>query len=160
MFSSTKGESRHVVQNTAVTPSIIAESMSILGNLVGEGGNIEIQGSIEGNIHAHSVTVRESGYVKGDIVSENIVIAGKTLGLIKAKNVKLSKTARVSGVIMYEKLTIEDGALLDAQCKRFDSTTITQQYDHIEYTEEFQAPKVVRMHDVVDKQNIGIEELN
>ncbi len=86
--------------------------------------------------------------------------SGKTFGLIKAKNVKLSKTARVSGVIMYEKLTIEDGALLDAQCKRFENTTIVQQYDHIEYTEEYQAPKVLRMNDVRDRENIGIEELN
>lgn len=159
MFSNIRGDNHQATQ-TKETPSIIAQSLSILGNLVGEGGCIEIQGCIEGNVTARTVTVRETGFVKGDIVSDQAHIAGKTCGLIKAKYVKLLKSARVSGVIMYETITIEDGALLDAQCKRFDSNLMNQQYDNIEYTEEYAAPSVVRMLDIKGQENIGVEELN
>lgn len=145
---------------TSSTPSIIAADLSILGNMMSEGGVVEIQGRVEGNVTGKSVTVRDTGYIKGDIVADMISIGGRACGLIKAKLVKLSSTAKVAGVIMYEKLSIEDGALVDAQCKRVEENNANEPLETIEYTEEIEDPKAVRIYDLADAEETGIEEIN
>lgn len=100
-------------------PSIISKDLNILGNLVSD-GLIEVEGKIEGNIICASVTIRQSGSVKGDVVAEVVQIDGEVRGLIKARHVRVSDTGRITGVIMYETLSIKDGAFIDGQCKNTD----------------------------------------
>lgn len=103
-----------------IVPSIISADLSILGNLISE-GTVEIEGSIEGNVTCHGITVRKSGLVKGDIVADEVHIDGEVHGLVKAKHIKVAESGKIVGVIMYESLSIEDGAYLDGQCKSLDS---------------------------------------
>ncbi len=103
-------------------PSLISNDMNILGNLISD-GYIDINGHIDGNIKCLSLTVRESGMVKGDVVADTVKIQGEISGLIKARHVHLTKTGRVRGVIMHESLTIDDGAFVDGQCKRVERIT-------------------------------------
>lgn len=97
-------------------PSIISSGLNILGNLVSD-GEIEVEGRIEGNVTCTTVTIHRSGFIKGDITAESIHVNGEIKGVLKARNIKLSQYARVTGVIMYETLSIEDGAFVDGQCK-------------------------------------------
>jgi cytoskeletal protein CcmA (bactofilin family) len=101
------------------TPSVISDDMNILGNLISD-GYIDINGHVEGNVKCHSVTIRQHGMIKGDIMAESIQIYGQVSGIIKARDVHLASTARVRGVVIHETLSIEDGAYLDGQCKRSD----------------------------------------
>ena len=120
LFSRKKSEStRQTTRNKHAVPSLISSDMSILGNLVGE-GVIDIDGNIEGNIKCHSVTVRKNGFIKGDLVAEEVFVYGRIQGLIKARNVQFMQGCHVEGVIMHESLTIEDGAFVDGRYKRTD----------------------------------------
>lgn len=100
-------------------PSVISEDMNILGNIISD-GYIDINGNVEGNVKCKSVTVRERGYIRGDVVAETVNIYGEVDGLIKAKNVHLFSTCKIAGVIMHESMSVEDGAFIDGQCKRMD----------------------------------------
>lgn len=102
-----------------LSPSVIASGMHVLGNIVSE-GTLDIDGKINGNVRAHTISVRENGTINGDVVAEVVHVYGTIEGLIKAKHVMLYAEARVSGTIMHEAITIEDGAFVDAKFKRTD----------------------------------------
>lgn len=100
-------------------PSIIAADLRIVGNITCS-GSIEVEGNIEGNVTCGNVTVRRTGSIKGDINADVVQIDGEVNGLVKGRNINLSETGRITGMIMYEALSVKDGAYIDGQCKSTD----------------------------------------
>ena len=94
------------------SPSVIAEGMYVLGNIVSD-GVLDIDGKIDGNVRGETVTVRPNGAIRGDVVADIVYVHGYVEGLIKAKQVMLYADARVIGTIMHEALKVEDGAFVD-----------------------------------------------
>lgn len=100
-------------------PSIISQGLNVLGNMISD-GSVEIEGRIDGNLTCSHATIHRTGFIKGDIVAETVTVNGEIRGLIKARHVRLSENAKVIGVVMYEHLSIADGAFIDGQCKNTD----------------------------------------
>ena len=107
------------IPNSTDVPSIIAADLRIVGNLI-SGGAIEIEGEIEGNVTCANVTIRRSGKVTGDVIADEVQADGEINGLVKGRSITVSETGRITGVIMYESLSIKDGAYIDGQCKSMD----------------------------------------
>lgn len=101
----------------AMSPSVIAADMHVLGNIISE-GVLDIDGQIQGNVRCHTATIRENGKVQGDVVAETLHVHGTVEGLIKARSVMIYSTAHVVGTIMHETLSVEDGAFIDGKFKR------------------------------------------
>lgn len=114
-------------------PSVIAEGMYVLGNIVSD-GTLDIDGKIDGNVRGQTVTIRPNGAIRGDVIADMVYVHGYVEGLIKAKTVMLYADARVTGTIMHESIKIEDGAFVDAKFKRTDRLTF----------DEMDEPPVVR----------------
>jgi cytoskeletal protein CcmA (bactofilin family) len=102
-------------------PSIISPDLRINGDMVCS-GDIQIDGWVEGDIQSRNVVVGEGATVHGAIQAENVRICGIINGQIRADNVTLEKTARVTGDILHKSLSIEQGAFLEGMCKRIDSS--------------------------------------
>lgn len=98
-------------------PSIISADLRIIGDLSSE-GEIQIDGTIDGDIRTKSLLVGETANIKGEIVADRIQVHGTVHGQIKARSVTLARTARVIGDILHEDLAIENGAFLEGHCKR------------------------------------------
>lgn len=111
------------VRKTTMNPSVIASNMNVLGNIVSD-GILDIDGQVDGNVRAHSVTLRPDGRIRGDLMAEDVYVYGTVEGLIKATNVTLYASAQVNGTIMHEKLTVEDGAQVDGKLKRMERLMI------------------------------------
>ena len=109
--------------------------MNVLGNIISE-GFLDINGRVEGNVKCENATIRENGRVKGDVVAEMVQIYGHIEGLVKAKHVNLYATAHVTGVIMHESLSIEDGAFVDGKFKRTDKVFIDDAPEPEQHAEE------------------------
>jgi cytoskeletal protein CcmA (bactofilin family) len=105
----------------ASVPSIISPDLRINGDMVCS-GDIQIDGWVEGDIQSRNVVVGEGATVHGAIQGENVRICGIVNGQIRADNVTLEKTARVTGDILHKSLSIEQGAFLEGMCKRIDSS--------------------------------------
>ena len=73
-------------------------------------GDIQIDGHLCGNISCVQLIVSTGAVVTGVIVAEEVVIRGKTTGIIRATRVLLQATARVESEIIYESLTVDEGA--------------------------------------------------
>lgn len=98
-------------------PSIVSRDLSIVGDLISE-GEIQVDGTVNGDIRTNVLIIGESARIKGEVVAETVRIMGSVDGQIKAKVVKLAATAHVVGDILHEDLSIETGAFLEGHCKR------------------------------------------
>ena len=107
---------------TTGIPSIISPDLKIVGDLKSH-GDIQIDGTIEGDINSRLLTVGEQATVEGSIVADTVRISGTVRGQVKAKTVHLDKKARVTGDITHETLTMEAGAFFEGQVRRMEQTS-------------------------------------
>lgn len=98
-------------------PSILAADIVITGEIVTD-GDVQIEGRLDGNISAHSLTIGEQGAVNGTIKAGTAIVRGKVTGKINAGTVELSETANVQADIVQDHLTIANGAFFDGKCSR------------------------------------------
>lgn len=94
--------------------SIIARDVRIAGNIAA-GDDVQINGTVEGDVHCVNLTLGESGRVVGSITAETIVVAGAVDGPISATKVALVSTAQVSGDVSYQEVSIEPGARISGK---------------------------------------------
>ena len=105
------------VKPTNTMPSIVSAGLQVTGNMISD-GDVQIEGAIEGDVKSRMLTVGEAGSVKGSVEAEQVFVSGEVIGKIKAANVSLARTARVSGDIIHEVLSVEAGAHLEGNMKR------------------------------------------
>ncbi len=98
-------------------PSILAADLVITGEIVTD-GDVQVEGRLDGNISATSLTIGEQGAVNGTIKAENLLIRGKVTGKINAGTVELAETANVTADIVQDHLSIANGAFFDGKCSR------------------------------------------
>ena len=117
-------------------PSIISSDVCVIGNMTTL-GEIQLEGTVEGDIQCGVLTLGEGGCVKGAVTADHIIIRGTVEGSLKSKCIRLEDTARVSGDICYETLGIEAGAQIDGKMVHADlskgqSKTANQTQKHVE----------------------------
>jgi cytoskeletal protein CcmA (bactofilin family) len=100
-------------------PSVLSSDLIIKGNL-STTGDIQIEGTIEGDIKAHLLTVGESATVKGEVIADDVVVNGRVVGCVRGLKVRLTATARVEGDVIHKTIAIESGAHFEGSVKRND----------------------------------------
>ncbi len=118
--------------------SVIAQDTHILGTIISD-GNIDFDGTVDGNIRCQNLNVRKNAVIKGDVTAEILNVYGKINGLVRAKQVNLYKDCYVEGIVMHEGLVIEEGAFLDGKCKRMDKP-VTRETPIVDPDEEIAPP--------------------
>jgi cytoskeletal protein CcmA (bactofilin family) len=99
--------------------SVMSSDITITGN-VRSSGDIQIEGTVEGDIRAQMLIVGESATVKGEVVAEDVVVHGRVIGRLRGLKVRLSATARVEGDIIHKTIAIESGAHFEGSVQRQD----------------------------------------
>ena len=100
-------------------PSLISADMVINGN-ISTAGEVQLDGTLEGDIKAGSLIVGDKAAVKGEIICENVMVRGRVIGGIRAKQVALATTAHIEGDILHSALSIESGAHFEGNCRHSD----------------------------------------
>ncbi|GLQ19239.1 polymer-forming cytoskeletal protein [Algimonas porphyrae] len=98
-------------------PSLLGRDLSITGDVKTD-GEIQIDGHLEGNLDAVSVTIGEHGSVSGSITGQTVHVRGKVTGRIDANSIELSETANVQADLVQDQLMIANGAFFDGKCAR------------------------------------------
>jgi len=112
------------VQPRNGAPSIISADLRIVGDLT-SAGDLQIDGTVEGDIQSRTVTIGESAQVTGSIAGDTIRVCGSVNGQIKGQTVTLDKSAKVVGDIHHQSLAIEPGAFLEGHCRRLERSGAT-----------------------------------
>lgn len=95
--------------------STLSSGVKYEGNISGA-GELQVDGSLKGDIRVVRVTIGEGGSVEGTVHADVLDVRGRVSGAIVAKQVKLFATARIEGDITQEQLSIEQGAWFQGRC--------------------------------------------
>jgi cytoskeletal protein CcmA (bactofilin family) len=119
MFNSKKGP-QSIIENTPVNKSdtTIIGSGSKFDGTLNTSGVVRVDGYFGGElIIAGSLIVGENGYIKGNIKSDKVTIAGKVEGNINCTGcLELTSSGKLYGDIEVKNVSIEDGAVFEGKC--------------------------------------------
>ncbi|MCL4065447.1 polymer-forming cytoskeletal protein [Pseudomonas sp. GX19020] len=104
--------------------SVLSSDLTVVGNLR-TSGDIQVEGTVEGDIRAHLLTVGESATIRGEIVADDIVVNGRVIGRVRGLKVRLTSTARVEGDIIHKTIAIESGAHFEGSVQRQEDPLAT-----------------------------------
>jgi cytoskeletal protein CcmA (bactofilin family) len=97
-------------------PSILSGDLVLTGSIASE-GEVQLDGTVEGDIRAGSLIIGEEAVVNGEVIAETVVIRGRVNGSVNARQVQLASTARIEGDIVHAALSVESGAFFDGHCR-------------------------------------------
>ena len=98
---------------------MLSSDLTITGN-VRSSGDIQVEGTVEGDIRAQMLIVGESATVKGEVIAEEVVVHGRVVGRLRGLKVRLSASARCEGDIVHKTIAIESGAHFEGSVQRQD----------------------------------------
>jgi cytoskeletal protein CcmA (bactofilin family) len=112
-----KNESRPAVRSGGGTLSFLGAEVTITGNIGGQ-GNLHIDGRVDGDVNCASLIIGNSGQVNGNITADDAKIAGSVTGTVAAKVLTIEASARITGDLSYDSVSVETGAQVDGRVKR------------------------------------------
>lgn len=99
--------------------STLSADLHITGNIK-TSGDIQVEGTVEGDIRAHLLTIGESATIKGEVTADDVIVNGRIVGRVRGLKVRLTATARVEGDIIHKTIAIESGAHFEGSVQRQD----------------------------------------
>ena len=102
------------------TISSIGSDITIVGKLICK-DFIRVHGVVEDELYASNALIADGARVEGEIVAEELSIAGRVKGDIHALRVKLEGTAVVEGDIFHRVLSVHENARFEG-CSRPEDT--------------------------------------
>ncbi|MCT4686148.1 bactofilin family protein [Vallitalea sp.] len=106
-------------QATYDKPSTIIGKDTILENsTLKSKSSVQINGKYYGDMKVEaSLAIGETGYIKGNIEADFLLVAGKIDGNLKITGqLHLTKTAKITGDINTASIIIDEGAHIDGKC--------------------------------------------
>jgi hypothetical protein len=97
---------------------LISSDITIEGNLIGD-GELQIDGTVKGDVKVAKLTIGDTGHVEGTISAEVVEVRGRIIGALSAKQVRLYGTGYVDGDITHEQLAMETGAFFQGRSLKF-----------------------------------------
>ncbi|MBM3604822.1 MAG: polymer-forming cytoskeletal protein [Alphaproteobacteria bacterium] len=98
-------------------PSVLSPDLTVVGNIQTQ-GDIQVEGTVEGDIRAHQLTVGETATIKGEIMGDDVIVHGRVVGRVRGLKVRLTASARVEGDIIHKTIAIESGAHFEGSVQR------------------------------------------
>ncbi len=112
-----KNEQRPAVRSGSGTLSFLGSEVTVTGNIGGQ-GNLHIDGRVDGDVNCASLIIGNSGQVNGNITADEAKIAGAVTGTVAAKVLTIEASARITGDLSYDSVSVETGAQVDGRVKR------------------------------------------
>ena len=94
--------------------SVIGTDLAVVGDVECE-GDVQIFGSVEGDVRGRTVIVEYEGHVEGQLSGRHVHVCGSVNGAIVGTDVSIEKSASVVGNITHSTLTVEPGAYLEGR---------------------------------------------
>jgi cytoskeletal protein CcmA (bactofilin family) len=78
-------------------------------------GEIRINGRVKGTLNARHVFVGKTGEITGNVYAESVSVYGRIEGGICARSTRLFSKCQVRGLVLYNTLSIENGAFFEGR---------------------------------------------
>ncbi|MEM8773641.1 MAG: polymer-forming cytoskeletal protein [Pseudomonadota bacterium] len=119
MSKSSTSEFKSSAPKAKPPASVLSSDLHVTGNIKTT-GDVQVEGTIEGDIRAHLLTIGEGATVKGEVIADDVVVNGRIVGRVRGLKVRLTSTARVEGDIIHKTIAIESGAHFEGSVQRQD----------------------------------------
>ena len=96
------------------TFSVLGSDVVITGN-VSASVDLHVDGKIDGDLKCANLVQGEASEIKGAVTADTAKIAGLLDGSIEAKTLIVHATARITGDVTYENITIENGGKVEGK---------------------------------------------
>ena len=112
--------SQHAKTNSGSTTTVIATNCHIDGTFNID-GSLHVDGHLSGRIECDgAITVGASGFIDGEINSEQLYVSGKFQGECRAKLVQILPSGLIEGTLFTEQLVIESGGNFYGDSRSFN----------------------------------------
>ncbi len=101
-------------QGPQSTYSVLAADVIVTGNIAAS-LDLHLDGRVEGDIQCASLVQGRDSVIRGAVTAEIARLAGTVEGSISARDLVIQASARISGDVTYETLTIEQGSQVDGR---------------------------------------------
>ena len=108
--------------------ALINSGLNVKGDLETD-GELHIDGQIVGNVSCGHLVIGKDGAISGNINADEVVVCGKTEGVIRARRIMLQESARVVGNIFYEIMSMEEGAQFIGESNQGNDEAMAQVRD-------------------------------
>jgi cytoskeletal protein CcmA (bactofilin family) len=105
--------------------SFIGPDVLVTGDVV-SAAQLHIDGRIDGNVRCETLVQGDGGTIAGHIVADNAHLAGLVDGTVKARVVTLEASARVTGDVTYETLSIAAGGAIEGRLARREGAPVAE----------------------------------
>lgn len=96
------------------TFSVIGKDVTIRGDIEAS-ADLHVDGQVLGDISCSGLVQGEASRIEGNISAQRARLSGQVKGSIAVCDLVVLKSARVEGDVVYETLTIEQGATVDGR---------------------------------------------
>lgn len=104
--------------------SVVGPDVVIAGNITAN-AELHVEGRIEGDVDCAGLIQGAESHIVGGITAETARIAGAIEGAVRVRQLTVERTARITGDVEYENITIENGGHIDGRMRRIGATTVT-----------------------------------
>lgn len=104
-------------KTTRAAPSILSADLVVTGQIFST-GDIQVDGTLDGNISSNAVTIGQTAKIKGEVAGQVVTVRGNVNGTIRGNQVHLCKGSVIKGDIYHQVLAIESGAELNGAVRR------------------------------------------
>lgn len=94
--------------------SVLAADVAIHGNITAQ-VDLHLDGRVEGDVTCATLVQGIGSVIRGAVIAETARLSGAVEGSITVKELVVLASARISGDVTYEKLTIEPGGQVDGR---------------------------------------------
>ena len=120
MFSrnaTTTAAAPRAAKNGATALSFLGPEVVISGDLA-TGSQLHLEGRIDGNVRCAQLIQGGTGIIAGDILADEARIGGLVQGTVNAASVIVEASARITGDVTYEMISMAAGARIDGRLAR------------------------------------------
>lgn len=112
-----KGKAAGAAGRSSGTFSYIGGEVTVIGDIATQ-SELHVDGKVLGDIECGALTQGSGGEVRGNIRAAEARLAGLVDGAVEAGTLILEASARVTGDILYESLSVAAGAEVEGRFKR------------------------------------------
>jgi cytoskeletal protein CcmA (bactofilin family) len=93
---------------------VLGADVTIDGN-ISAGVDLHLDGRVNGDVSCASLVQGAGSVIRGAVRADTARLAGTVEGSIDAKDLVIQASARITGDVSYDKLTIEPGGQVDGR---------------------------------------------
>jgi cytoskeletal protein CcmA (bactofilin family) len=102
--------------------SVLGPDVIVTGNVTAT-ADLHIDGRVEGDVHCGTLAQGAESQIFGSVTADAARIAGAIEGAVRVKLLTVERSAKITGDVEYENITIENGGNIDGRLKHMSQVS-------------------------------------